>query len=122
MALVDDARRRLAVVKRWNTIGDIGGAARSSTRNAAEAEALASARWGEAQHRVGLVWVVRATARNRGLVALYPEVFTARFPGSGAAWTHALTVGGEVPAQPGLVWSSVDGTRLFAWRKPSNAR
>jgi hypothetical protein len=60
--------------------------------------------------------VVGATARNRALVARSPEVFGARFPGSSVAWLRAITTGAEPPAEPGLVWSSVDGLRLFAWR------
>lgn len=119
VALLDDARRRLAVVECWNSIGDIGAAARTSNRKQAEGEALAAARWGDRAHTVGLVWVVRATARNRALVARYPEVFAARFPGSSAAWVRALIAGDEPPRLPGLVWASVDGTRLFAWRRRS---
>lgn len=119
VALVDDVRRRMAVVECWNSIGDIGAAVRTSARKQADAEALAAARWGEhgPAGRVGLVWVVRATARNRALVARYPEVFAARFPGSSAGWLRALTAGGDPPAEPGLVWASADGSRLFAWRR-----
>ena len=117
VALLDDARRRLTVVECWNTIGDVGSAARSSTRKQAEAEDLATARWGEREHTVALVWVVRATARNRALVARYPEVFASRFPASSARWVRALTTGEAPPAEPGLVWASVDATRIFAWRR-----
>jgi transcriptional regulator with XRE-family HTH domain len=117
VALVDDAHRRLTVVECWNTIGDVGGAARTSTRKLAEAEDIATARWGERSHATGLVWVVRATARNRALVARYPEVFASRFPGSSTRWVRALTDGEEPPAEPGLVWASVDGSRIFAWRR-----
>lgn len=119
VALVDDAHRRLIVVECWNTIGDVGGAARSSTRKLAEADDLATARWGEHPHATGLVWVVRATARNRALVALYPQVFAARFPGSSARWVRAITHGEQPPTEPGLVWASVDATRIFAWRRAS---
>jgi len=107
----------MAIAECWNTIGDIGAAARGSSRKQAEGVALAAARWGEGAHRVGLVWVVRATARNRALVARYPEVFAARFPGSSLAWVRALAAGADPPSQPGLVWASVDGSRLFAWRR-----
>ena len=117
VALVDDTRRRLAVVECWNSIGDVGAAARSSARKASEAEAMAAARWGEGVPRVGSVWVVRATARNRALVARYPEVFAARFPGSSQAWVTALTTQAPPPSEPGLVWATVDGKRLFAWRR-----
>ena len=117
VALVDDAHRRLLVVECWNTIGDVGTAARTSARKRAEAEALAAARWGEATNATALVWVVRATARNRALITRYPEVFSARFPGSSAGWVAALTAGTEPPPRAGLVWASADGTRLFAWRR-----
>jgi hypothetical protein len=63
--------------------------------------------------------VVRATARNRALLARYPEVFAARFPGSSRQWVNAITTGAEPPAEPGLVWASVDGTRVYAWRRPA---
>jgi transcriptional regulator with XRE-family HTH domain len=117
VALADDRRRRLVVAECWNTIGDVGAAARSSSRKLAEAEDIATGRWGEVPHRVGLVWVVRATARNRALVARYPGVFAARFQGSSAGWTRALTTGEDPPPEPGLVWASVDGSRLWAWRR-----
>lgn len=117
VALVDDVLRRLLVVECWNSIGDIGAAARTSSRKHAEAEDLATSRWGERSHTVGLVWIVRATARNRALVARYPEVFAARFPGSSAAWVRALETGAEPPAQPGLVWMTVDATRIYPWRR-----
>jgi hypothetical protein len=119
VALVDAARRRLLVIECWNSIGDIGAAARASSRKVAEAEDLATARWGEAPHRVALVWVVRATARNRALVARYPEVFAARFPGSSAACVRALADGAAPPEEAGLVWMTVDATRIYPWRRRS---
>jgi len=44
-------------------------------RKLAEAQSVAVTRWGSAPSVVGLVWVIRASARNRALVARYPEVF-----------------------------------------------
>jgi transcriptional regulator with XRE-family HTH domain len=117
VGLRDDARRILLLVECWNTIGDVGAAARSTDRKRAEAEALATALWGEGPHTIGTVWVVRATAANRALVARYPEVFAARFPGSSARWVDALARGAPPPAQAGLVWGDVRATRLFAWRR-----
>jgi transcriptional regulator with XRE-family HTH domain len=117
VGLAVDRRRRLLVVECWNTIGDIGASARGSSRKLAEADALANLRWGEANHSTHLVWVVRATATNRQLVASYPEVFAARFPGSSAAWARTLNDGTDPPDQPGLVWASVDGTRIYPWRR-----
>jgi hypothetical protein len=70
-----------------------------------------------AAHRRRTMGVVRATARNRALLARYPEVFAARFPGSSARWVRALTTGEAPPGQPGLVWAIVDAARVFAWRR-----
>jgi len=123
VGLRDDRRALLLLVECWNTIGDVGAAARASERKRAEAEALAVASGplgpdGTAQpHRVRACWVARATARNRALVARYPEVFASRFPGSSAGWARTLTSGTEPPTAPGLVWSDVAATRLFAWRR-----
>jgi len=117
VGLRDDTERRLILVECWNTIGDVGGAARASERKRADAEALAVGRWGDAPHGVGIVWVVRASVRNRALVARYPEVFAARFPGSSRGWVRALLEGTEPPTEPGLIWCDLDATRLFAWRR-----
>lgn len=116
VGLASDTRRRLVHAECWNTIGDVGGAARSSARKLAELDDLATARWGEGSS-TGLVWIVRATARNRALIARYPEVFASRFPGSSRGWVDALTMGSEPPPEPGLVWCDVGATRLFAWRR-----
>lgn len=123
VGLRDDRRRLLVLVECWNTIGDVGAGARSSERKRAEAEALAIAigppgEDGTIQpYRVRGCWVVRATARNRALVARYPEVFAVRFSGSSAAWVRALTTGAEPPREPGLLWCDVAASRLFPWRR-----
>ena len=117
VGLRDDRRRVMLLVECWNTIGDLGAAARAASRKLAEAEAIGVAQGGGRPFTVRGVWVVRATARNRALVARYPEVFAARFPGSSAQWVAALTTGATPPQQPGLVWSDVAATRLFAWRR-----
>ena len=109
------ARRRLIHVECWNTIGDIGAAARSSARKQAELADLAIARWGT-DATTGLVWVVRATARNRALVARYPEVFASRFPGSSRGWVEALISGAIAArrARPRLVRRRHDETVRLA--------
>lgn len=117
VGLRDDRRRTMILVECWNTIGDLGAAARATSRKVAEAEALAVAVGGERPFTVRAVWVIRATARNRALVARYPEVFAARFPGSSARWVAALTRGKEPPAEPGLAWTDVGASRLYAWRR-----
>lgn len=116
VGLASDDRCQLIHAECWNTIGDVGGAARSSARKLAELQDLAMARWG-ARSSTGLVWIVRATARNRALIGRYPEVFASRFPGSSSGWVKALTTGSDPPAEPGLVWCDVGATRLFAWRR-----
>ena len=116
VGLADPRHRRLIHVECWNTIGDIGAAVRSSNRKRAELADLAIARGGE-DATVGLVWVVRASSRNRALVARYPEVFARAFPGSSRAWLAALSDGATPPADAGLVWSDVPATRLYAWRR-----
>jgi transcriptional regulator with XRE-family HTH domain len=113
----DDARRRLIVEEAWNSIGDIGAGARSFDRKLAAAAELAIVLGGERPYAVHGVWVVRVTARNRALVARYPEVFARRFPGSSRAWILALTTGSQPPAEPGLVWCDQSATRLLEWRR-----
>jgi transcriptional regulator with XRE-family HTH domain len=117
VGLRDDRRRMLVLVECWNTIGDVGAAARSMDRKLAEAADLSVAAGGERPFAVRGVWVVRATARNRALLARYPEVFAARFPGSSAGWVVAITRGAQPPMQSGLVWCDVGATRIFAWRR-----
>jgi transcriptional regulator with XRE-family HTH domain len=116
VGLASDARRELVEVECWNTIGDIGAAVRVSNRKRAELGDLAVARWGPAG-TARLVWVVRATARNRALVERYPEVFRRAFPGSSRRWLEAITRGTAPPDEPGLIWADINGTRLFAWRR-----
>ena len=101
----------------WNVIGDVGAAARSTARKVGEAEQLAVVVGGEEPYRVASCWIVRATRRNRELIGRYPEVFAARFPGPSRRWVEAIANGAEPPREPGLVWSDVDATRVFAWRR-----
>ena len=116
VGLTANGQRRMILAECWNSFGDIGAAARSTNHKRADLEQLAVGRWG-AGARVGVVWVVRATARNRALLQRYPEVFDARFPASSRAWVDALTAGTPPPIDPGLVWCDVGATRLFEWRR-----
>jgi transcriptional regulator with XRE-family HTH domain len=113
----DDARRRLLVEEAWNTFGDIGSGARSFDRKMAAARDLAVAMGGDRPYLVAGVWVVRSTARNRALVARYPEVFARRFPGSSSQWVRTLTAGHMPPSEPGLVWCDARATLVHAWRR-----
>jgi len=117
VGLRDDRRRLVVLVECWNTFGDLGVAARATSRKLAEARDLAIAISAGPPHRVAGCWVVRSTRRNRALVDRYPEVFAARFPGSSLAWARTLAIGTPPPTDPGLVWSDLDATRIFAWRQ-----
>jgi hypothetical protein len=111
-----DSQQRMVLVECWNTFGDVGAATRSTNRKRSELEDLAVGRWGP-DATVGVVWVVRASARNRALLQRYPEIFASRFPGSSRGWLEALTVGAAPPEEPGLVWCDVGATRIFEWRR-----
>lgn len=115
--LRDDRRRRLIVAEAWNVIGDIGAGARSFDRKLVAARDLAVAIGGGEPYSVHGVWVVRATRRNRALIARYPEVFAARFPGPSRAWVDAIVKGARPPVEPGLIWTDINATRVFAWRR-----
>lgn len=116
VGLLDDTKRRLLQIECVNTFGNIGAAVRSSDRKRAEAEALAISIGDGRPYSVHACWIIRATKRNRELLARYPELFGARFPGSSHGWVEALTAGAAPPAAPGLVWCDVPATRIFAWR------
>jgi transcriptional regulator with XRE-family HTH domain len=116
VVLGSDGRQVLIHAECWNTFGDFGAAARSSTRKLAELEQMAVAKWGP-DAQAALVWVVRETARNRAIVARYPEAFAARFPASSRAWALALTKGGPIPTEAGLVWCDVRRGEVRAWRR-----
>jgi transcriptional regulator with XRE-family HTH domain len=116
VGLVDDVARRLVLVECVNTFGNVNASIRSSDRKRAEANALAVSIGHVDLYLVRTCWVVRATKRNRTLLATYPELFATRFPGSSRGWVNALTHGTSPPDEPGLVWCDVNATRLFEWR------
>jgi transcriptional regulator with XRE-family HTH domain len=117
VGLTDDVKRRLIQAECVNTFGNVNAAIRSSDRKRAEAEALAISIGHGQPYTVHQVWVVRATRRNRQLIARYPEVFATRFTGSSNAWVRALTEGTTPPKEPGLVWCDLNATRIFPWRR-----
>ena len=116
VGLADPARQRMLLVECWNTIGDVGAAARSTERKRVDLDGIATGRWGP-DASVNVLWVVRATTRNQALIHRYPEVFAARFPASSRAWVECLTSGGPPPSEPGLVWCDTGATRIFEWRR-----
>ncbi|HEX5013430.1 MAG TPA: helix-turn-helix domain-containing protein [Candidatus Limnocylindrales bacterium] len=107
----DDDRHDCAIIEEaWNRIGDLGAAARSSSRKVADAKARTTA------GRVALCWVVRDSHANRAIVSRYPEVIAARFTGSSALWVEALERGAMPPREPGIVWFDPSRRRLKAMR------
>lgn len=120
----DDRARRLIVLECWNRFGDLGAAARSTSRKLAETRELAVARYGEAASPVHGCWLVRPTAANRALVRRYPELLASRFPGSSRAWARALDKGTEPPAHPGFVWfdAATGKAAPVRWPRPASPR
>jgi hypothetical protein len=118
VGLRDDRRSLLVLEECWNTFGNIGASVRSTRRKIAEAGALAVALGGErGPYRVAAVWVVRDVARNRDVLARYPEVFEATFTASSAAWVRALTrANTDPPSEIGLVCCEPRRGHLKAWR------
>ncbi len=106
----DASVRARILAECWNSFGDLGAAVRATRRKEAEANAT----WPE--DRVASVWIVRATAANRELIARYPNIIDAAFPGSSRAWVRALTEGTAPPKEPGLVWYD-SGTRRLTERR-----
>jgi transcriptional regulator with XRE-family HTH domain len=115
VGLTDPTRRERIHVECWNTFSDLGAAVRATNRKVAEAEAT----WPD--DRIATVWVVRATAANRALLARYPNIIDAAFPGSSRSWVRALTQGGKAPVRAGLVWFDPGTGRLSERRRATIA-
>ena len=119
VGLRDDRNRVLIQVECWNTFGDLGAAIRATNRKAAEAAAYAIATsLGDAEpYRVATVWIVRASAGNRALVARYPNIIDAAFRGSSRLWCRALAEGRTPPNELGIVWFEPVTRRLTEHRR-----
>ncbi|MDQ3128859.1 MAG: helix-turn-helix domain-containing protein [Chloroflexota bacterium] len=105
----------IAVVEIEDLLADGGGAMRGLAD-----KVTAVRRTSVADGRVAGLLVLRATARNRGTMQELDAVFANRFPASSADWLRALAdPRSPMPAGDGIVWSSVDGTRLMAVRRRS---
>jgi hypothetical protein len=106
----DPANKSRILAECWNTFGDLGAAIRSTHRKEHEAAAT----WPE--DRIATVWVVRVTAANRALLARFPHIVDAAFPGSSRVWVRALTAGGPPPRESGIVWFDPATGRLMERR------
>jgi transcriptional regulator with XRE-family HTH domain len=105
----------------WDWFDDVGASLRSFDRALARVEAQAMASLTPPASaddiRVSGLWVVRATTRNRRLLAAHRHLFRARFPGSGVQALRALTDPSSAsPEESSWLWVSVSGDRLFGAR------
>jgi hypothetical protein len=99
-----------ALVEIWNWLADVGDAFRSWDRKLERLCALDQSASG--------CWVIRATRRNRQLVADHRTLFAARFPGSAGAWLRSFErLDAPMPDAAALLWVSVRGDRLIASRR-----
>lgn len=123
VAVRDDATRRLYLWECWNTLRDLGGAARSTDRKIAEAAALAATLGTPDDPRgpysVHACWLVRPSASNRALLRRYPGILSSRLPGSSLAWARTIETGSPPPAEPGIVWCDPATGRIVPvrWRR-----
>ncbi|MBA2720065.1 MAG: helix-turn-helix transcriptional regulator [Chloroflexi bacterium] len=108
-----DQGRELAVVEVVDLLADGGAALRGLADKVA-----AIRRSSGPDVRVSGLLVLRATARNRATMDELATVFATRFPASSRDWLRALRDRGmPMPAADGVLWSSVDGSRLMAVRR-----
>lgn len=121
VALVRQSTRESVVVEIWDWFDDVGAGLRSlDGKVAALAARLArETRTVEVGWKVGALYVVRDTRRNRRLVVELRGLFSARFQGSSNAWFRALVnPRQELPGGAGFLWSDRTGTTL----RPSRFR
>ena len=111
VALERTARHEIAVVELVDLIADAGHDMRGLS------DKVAAVRRANPGYRVAGLLAVRATRRNRSLVAELGPLIEARFPASSVAWIRTLhDPAAAMPGTDGLVWARVDGGGLFARR------
>jgi hypothetical protein len=113
-----DSAAEWCLVEVVDWLADVGESVRDFDRRLAALDRFAVARMrGDAVPQSGGIWLLRATTRNRRLVADHREFFRGRFPGSGRAWLATLLdPRSPMPSEPALLWVDVGGTRIFAAR------
>ncbi|MEW5991019.1 MAG: helix-turn-helix domain-containing protein [Chloroflexota bacterium] len=117
VGLRDDAIRTLVLIEIWNRLDDVGAATRATDRKVTETEAVVEFSGADgAPYRIAPCWLLVDTAANRRLVAAYPEIIRARFPGSSERWARALAEGAAPPIEPGIAWIDPRAGRIIAMR------
>ena len=109
----------IALMEIYDWFDDVGAPTREWQRRLEGVEKWAIGRMVGDQDvpRVSGCWIVRATQRDRKLVADHANFFHSRFPGSGRAWLAALGDPSKpMPSECALLWISVNGERLFPAR------
>src|SRR4029079_16779185 len=103
--------REIAVVELVDLIADAGQDMRGLS------DKVAAIRRARPDARVAGLWAVRATHRNRALIAELGPLIDARFPAHSGAWLKALhDPRTRMPSDDGLVWARVDGSGLVGRR------
>ena len=106
------ARHEIAVVEIEDLLADGGQAMRGLEDKVAAVRRGVGPDWS-----VRGLLILRSTNRNRTLVRELRDLFATRFPASSEGWLAALRDPVRpMPRSDGLVWSSLDGRRLFAVR------
>jgi transcriptional regulator with XRE-family HTH domain len=117
VALLREEHHEAAVVEIWDWFDDVG----ASLRGLDGKKVGLAARLNQARGpswRVGGLFVIRDTRRNRALTVELRALFAARFSGSSRDWLRALGDGAPaapMPSLDGYVWSDARG-RLIAAR------
>jgi len=122
VALVRAAKHEAAVVEIWDWFDDVGAGLRGL--DARKTALRARLNDEDRVWRVGGLYVIRDTRRNRALVRELGAVFAARFPGSSRGWRRALTSEGDdhpMPVLDAYVWSNTDGRLSAVSRAPRRA-
>jgi transcriptional regulator with XRE-family HTH domain len=116
VALVRHATHEAIAVEIWDWLDDIGAAWRGlDAKVSALEERLGGGLDGDASWRVGGLFVLRNTRRNRGLLRDLASLFAARFPSRSAAWLLTLRQPSEpIPGGVGFLWSAADGRLIGA--------
>ena len=101
--LLNNTAHMIVLVEIWNRVDDLGAGVRSSDRKSATA-------CRDPSRHAGCWSTRRPTGRSSGVMGRRPT------PTTSVVWVRALTIGDEPPAEAGIIWADVGGSRLTAVR------